>query len=206
MCYLKNKFIKVRAKSILTCLIVGFLSTLLSACQEKKSSSDLYYPIDSLLRAQIFTLVNQKARLIKTAVLEGEKSKIDFVPDSLEWVKEFEVFNSLSVINKPVYKGLYLVSEKKENGFLKREFTTNEPDLPVQALSLTYFLPIGLKSLEAQYRESNSMYNGTRYLMMEFEDYKGNQFLTHYTISGEQKMFLSDSVNYVVDARVSYTK
>ena len=179
---------------------------MLTACQEKTSTSDLYYPIDSLLRAQILTLANHKARLIKTADLEGEESKIDFVPDSLEWVKEFEVFNSLSVINKPVYKGLYSVSEKTENGFFRREFTTDEPDLPVQALSLIYFSPNNLKRLEARYRESNSMYKGTRHLVMEFEDQKGKQFLTHYSISGEQKMFLSDSVSYFVDARVSYTK
>jgi hypothetical protein len=166
----------------------------------------LYYPIDSLLHAQILTLVDQKARLIKTAVLEGEKSTVDFVPDSLQWVKEFEVFNSISVINKPVYKGLYAVREKNENGFFQREFTTSERDLPVQALTLIYFSPNVLKGLEAQYRESNSMYKGTRYVVMEFEDYKGKHFLTHYSISGEQKMFLSDSVNYFVDSRVSYTK
>jgi hypothetical protein len=188
-------------------LILLLGSFLVSGCYENVKTNAGYYPIDSLISVQIKYLTSSKASIEKVAFLDEKPARSSFTPkDSVAWEKELEPFSFLTVINKPINKGLYLV----ENGVRDAKSNLNiksfagKNGLPVEYLKVFYEGGISnLRRLEAKYHESNLMYKGTRFLVMEFQDIRNTPTLVHYSLVGGQKMFLGDTVKYSIEAQVS---
>src|SRR5262245_46883071 len=83
----------------------------LTACETKREPFT-FYPIDSLVSAQVMTLTAMKAQLQKQAVLGKTEDTITYSPkDSLAWLEELEIFSQLQAINKPANRGSYLVDD-----------------------------------------------------------------------------------------------
>jgi len=122
----------------------------------------------------------------------------------MDWKNELAIFSELDVINKPINKGAYTIgnyADKKSNLSVK-SFNTTE-DLPVKYLRVFYQQSPGrIRKIEAQYNEANLLYSSTRFLTMEFEDIFNKTVVTSYSINGGQKMFLDDSVQYIVGATI----
>ena len=205
MSFLKNKSIELTINRTLISILVGFFFLCLTSCGQKSNKHETYFPFDSVLQAQAKLLLTNKASVVKSATLQGEESTKQLTPDSVGWVKEFEVFSGLEVMNKPVYRGLYR-EEILNNGTEKIiRYETSERELPVQKLILTYNDAV-LSRIEAAFTESNAMYHASRYLQMEFKNLDGKAFVSRYSIIGGQKMFLADSVNYTVTGNIRYAK
>jgi hypothetical protein len=202
MYYLKTKF---SCKWIVWKMFV-IIFLIASGCQGKKTTGALFYPVDSVLQNQIHHLAQGHASLRKVAIIGNEETSIVYTPgDTSAWKKELEIFDHINVINKPVNRGEYAMLEEKElsTGFRVKTFTTTE-NLPVRFLKVYYDRsPAVLRKLEAQVKDENLMYGGTRYLKMEFQGTGNESFLSGYSVKGGQKMFLGDSVEYNITGSIS---
>jgi len=125
--------------------------------------------------------------------------------DSVAWKKEFEIFNVLNSINKPVNRARYRIelnSDKKSNLKVK-SFLTND-DLSVKYLRVYYqHSPAQIKKIEASYEESNVLYHSAKILSLQFEQIRDTPVLTSFSIRGGQKMFLDDTVQYNISGRLT---
>jgi hypothetical protein len=179
-------------------LIVLVLIGSLVSCSDGKKAKALY-PVDSLLQAQANYLSVKKAHLKKTVLLGGKEEEISLYPkDIIAWRNELEIFTALDVINKPINRSYYSIEDLSDSrsNLKVRSFTTTE-DLPVRYIKIYYYQsPKKLRRLEAQFKESNSLYTSSRDLIMDFQQFGDTIVLTSYKISGGQKMLLDDTVQY----------
>ena len=179
-------------------LIVLILIGSLVSCSEGKKTKALY-PVDSLLQAQANYLSARKAHLKKIVLLGGKEEEISLTPkDIIAWRNELEVFTALDVINKPINRSYYSIEDLSDSrsNLKVKAFTTTE-DLPVRYIKIYYYeSPNKLRRLEAQFKESNSLYTSLRDLTMDFQQFGDTIVLTSYNIVGGQKMLLDDTVQY----------
>lgn len=189
--------------------ILGFvfiMATVVS-CYEYKPVAGGYYNLDSLLDGQIRLLVDRAATLEKNAVVGEQDSHVVLVPgDSAAWAEELDIFRNLSVINKPVNRGLYIDSVYKDrsSNLSIRGFSALDDDLPLERLEIYYLnTPRDIRKIEATVREKNLMFKTKRTLRMDFRKKDTESILSAYSIKGGQKMLMGDSVRYFVSARIS---
>ena len=179
-------------------LIVLILFGSLVSCSDGKKTKALY-PVDSLLQAQANYLSARKAHLKKIVHLGGKEEEISGAPkDIIAWRNELEIFTALDVINKPINRGYYSIEDLSDSrsNLKVKAFTTTE-DLPVRYIKIYYYQsPNKLRRLEAQFKESNSLYTSSRDLTMVFQQFGDTIVLTSYNIVGGQKMLLDDTVQY----------
>jgi len=179
-------------------LIVLILIGSLVSCSEGKKTKALY-PIDSLLQAQANYLSARKAHLKKIVLLGGKEEEISLSPkDIIAWRNELEIFTALDVINKPINRSYYSIEDLSDSrSNLKVKASTTTEDLPVRYIKIYYYQsPNKLRRLEAQFKESNSLYTSLRDLTMDFQQFGDTIVLTSYNIVGGQKMLLDDTVQY----------
>jgi hypothetical protein len=179
-------------------LIVLILIGSLVSCSDGKKTKALY-PVDSLLQAQANYLSARKAHLKKVVLLDGKEEEISLAPkDIIAWRNELEIFTALDVINKPINRSYYSIEDLSDSrsNLKVKAFTTTE-DLPVRYIKIYYYQsPNKLRRLEAQFKESNSLYTSLRDLTMDFQQFGDTIVLTSYNIVGGQKMLLDDTVQY----------
>ncbi|MCI0750539.1 MAG: hypothetical protein L0Y35_01755, partial [Flammeovirgaceae bacterium] len=193
-----------RNNLIVFLLVFGFLT----ACQEKRKREAFYYPVDSLLSAQIDLLSDGHALLNKEASINGKTESTQYAPkDSSAWASELDIFFELDAINKPINKGSYQVQRNLNDvnsNLSVLQFTCTE-DLPVASLKVFYLKELNqIKKLEAVYKEANSLYGTTGELSLEFQDAYNKPRLISYSIVGDQKMMLDDSVSISIRGTIQY--
>lgn len=178
---------------------------LVSGCQKQKSNAKRYLDMDSLVNVQVKYLTQSKATLEKKATIGDKTSSSTAVPDSTSWSHELDVFRQLDLINRPIYRDVYVVSDgvkdSKSNLLIKSFDAPANSSVPY--LRLYYQdTPTRLKKIEALYQETNALYGSQRKLEMLFDDTTGKPCLKGYLIIGNQKMILSDSVHYTIKSEV----
>lgn len=183
-----------------------FLMVILCGCSSDHTTAALFYPVDSLLNMQAETLAAARASITKTASLGEKTSTESYSPaDSAAWRKELDIFGQISSINKPVNHNSYSVSTGKDSrsNLLVTTYHSTE-EVPVEYLKVYYYnKPSALKKIEAKVREENSMYEGSRILRIQFSERDGKPFISGYTVTGGQKMFIGDSVSYTIVTEIS---
>lgn len=196
-------------KNPISLVAIIVCSMLFISCSTEKQKPAGLYNVDSLISTQIRDLISHNAAISKKAVLNGEEKITTTNPkDSSDWNEELAIFLGLDVVNKPINKGAYKIETYADNksNLSVKSFTTTE-DLPVKYLRLYYQQSMGqLRKIEAQYRETNSLYISSRFLTMEFENIFNKTMLTSYSIAGGQKMFLDDSVQYTIGVNIALKK
>ncbi len=188
---------------------IVLITLIFLSCSTEEQNTAGLYNVDSLFKTQIDYLVGHEAVISKKAVLNGVEKITTINPkDSLAWNEELAIFFELDVVNKPIHKGIYNVEEyaDSKSNLSVKSFSTTE-DLPVRFLKVYYQNSLSqLRKIEAQYNEANSLYSSKRFLTIEFENVYNKTILTSYSITGGQKMFLDDSVQYNIDANIVLKK
>jgi hypothetical protein len=189
---------KIRTIAV-TVSVLGYLS--LYGCGSKGLSEVPLFAVDSLLNAQADRLSQRQTSVTKVMYLDQSRSEVTVKPGSIDdWKKELEIFAVLESINKPINRDLYRAetyADARSN--LTVAAITTDAALPVRQLKIYYQkTPAQIKRLEGEYRESNTLYKGIRFLKLEFEQVDELPLLTGYQITGGQKMVLSDSVQYSI--------
>ncbi|MDH4057355.1 MAG: hypothetical protein OEU76_01255 [Cyclobacteriaceae bacterium] len=180
---------------------------LISSCERAKPvSAPEVFNIDSLIQEQIKYLSNSQASLRKQAEINNEYQDTTFVPaDSAAWSKELDIFSEIGRINKPVNQGGYDVIDHQDDpasNLTMRVYTANRP-LPIVYFKTFYLdTPLKLRKIEAEYRQENSLSTSNRKLIMEFSDTYNKSILSSYSIEGDQKMFIGDSVRFAINCTI----
>ena len=190
-----------RSSLLLLAVLIGLS---LSAC-ESESPPATFYPIDSLVSAQVEYLTKIRASLHKEARLDGDTSSTTYVPNDTTWRKELEIFSRLGEINKPVNKANYEVVDglRDPGSNLSVKSITSLQDQPIVYLKVYYQGSFDKpRRIEAMYDEENLLYRGVRTLSMHFRQIGDRSVLTSYSVEGGQKMVLSDSVTFGVNGKV----
>jgi hypothetical protein len=195
----------ITRKNFLSSIILSAVFLLLFSC--KKEEATVYYPIDSLMEAQINYLAEHRALLTKKAEIDGKEDTSSFTPkDTTSWASELDIFTELNVINKPITMGSYTVERginDTQSNLSILSFSTTE-DLPIVYLKVYYLeKESNLRRIEALYHEENSLLKGSRLLIMEFQEINDAIVLTSYSIEGGQKIFLGDSVKFSIQGTVT---
>jgi hypothetical protein len=186
-------------------IVVAAAFTCSSCLTGKKESS--FYSIDSLVTEQVTQLTELKARLSKSAVVQGKSDSISYVPkDTTEWIKELGIFRQLQIINKPVNHGSYLVDDgllDPASNLTVKAFTSTE-QLPVRYMKIYYQRSVSNpRKIEALYDEENTLYKSSRLLSLEFSQINNKIVLTSYSIDGGQKMVMGDSVTFLIKGNIT---
>ena len=173
-----------------------------ASCSKTNEKEAIFFPVDSLVSAQLAELSKANASIRKVAYMQGERSDTTYAPgDSVAWKKELEIVSHLEVINKPVNREYYSVKKQEVDNLFSKSFETTEEDLPVKHLTIFYSgHDRRITKLLATVTEKNSMFLGTRNIELEFDETSGA--IKNYSIKGAQKMFVGDSVNYRIDAQI----
>jgi hypothetical protein len=192
---------------------------LMMSCEKREKQKALFFPLDSLIEHQVVHLRTTKASLKKTARLGSKTDEKIFEPqkhatDTVPWLHELAVFRELDIINKPINEDAYKIdnglTDVRSNLKLK-VFTAKHPDstrsgeiLPVRYLRIYYHNTVeNIRRIEAEMDVSTSLYGSARHLQMEFQDINDAVVLTSYSVSGGQKMYLGDSVQYKVQGSIT---
>lgn len=194
-------FLLIRMRFVLILLVVV---TTITSCSEKKSVGPKgFYNIDSLVDFQIQHLKGRYS-LNKLADINGKKEETSFVPDSLQWARELEVFRQIGQVNKAAFRDAYVVSETRDtNSNLRVREITAQGDAPVSSLRFFYLRdPSDIRKIEATLREENALYLSVHRLTMEFEPANSIRLVQRYRIEGLQKMMMDDSLRFVIAGEI----
>ncbi len=177
----------------------------MSACDSEKRPA-IFYPVDSLVTAQIHYLTSIRAQVLKEGFLSGRRDTAIYSPkDTLGWIKELDVFRKLDIINKPVNQGSYLVDDgliDPESNLTVKAFKSIR-DLPVVYLKIYYQGSLRKpRKVEAMYSEANLLFESSRLLSMNFQQIENRTVLTSYEIRGGEKMIFGDTVVYFIKGKI----
>ena len=182
-----------------------FIGLGLSGCQQQRVTGKRYLNMDSLINEQVYYLTHFNASLNKEAVIGNNRSSSTSKLDSTTWSYELDVFRQLDLINRPIYRDVYQVTDRvkdPKSNLLIKSYEAQSGS-PVPYLRVYYLdTPLRMKRLEALYQENNALYGSQRKLEMYFDGEPGRPFLKGYLIEGNQKMMLSDSVHYAIHSEV----
>lgn len=194
-------------KKIFTHFVFALSFLVLISCSQQKEKQVIYYPVDSLLNAQVNYLTDAKAKLTKDAEINGLQESTSFTPaDATGWQHELDIFFALNTLNKPINLGSYTVTKDQPDStsnLLIQSFSTTK-DLPVKYVNIYYLdNPSDIKKIEALYSEKTSLLKESRLLTLEFKEVNNKNILNSYSIQGGQKMFLGDSVQFSIRGTIS---
>jgi hypothetical protein len=192
---------------VIACAFVAIIALMFSCATKKQESASEYFPIDSLLQAQIRILYHAKASIRKAASLGDSVEVNDYKPgDSIAWRNELSILSEINAINKPTSRGLYVVDTALTDvsSNLKVNVFTATENLPVRSLRIFYHnSPNNIRKIDAVLKEDNSLYSSVKNLNLEFQDIDQRIVLTGYAVSGIQKMYLKDSVTYNISVAIT---
>lgn len=188
---------------IAACLLCS-LSML--ACSDSNTAPEdreiYYYDVRGQLNAQLQELSTASAHLNKSTQVDEVVEEAKLQPDSAGWRRELDIFFQAD-INKPVFKNLYNDSSFHQSDTLVRVYQSKEKrETGVNYLKV-YQMPEGVTAkLEAEFSEKNNMYTSERLMQLFFIPSGDSIRLSHYRISGLQKMILKDAVKYNVAGEI----
>ncbi len=173
----------------------------LTACKQANLKYDKpYFDFDSLVNIQIRKISISKDSIRKDVLIDGKQDHSSFIIDSTRLAHEWDVFRQLDVINKPLYKGNYEITDGKDTKSNLRVRTyLSKIKSPVPFVRF-YFQDEfkNIKKIESNYQEENALYFTERDLMIVLSDLSGEPLIKGYSITGSQKMILSDSVKFSI--------
>lgn len=185
--------------------ILGMSTVILSSCEKTSAVKNNY--VDSLITANVDNLIKSEAKLMKVAVVGSKSDTATVKPDSLTWQNELDVFRQIGAFQKHAYRDAYKIEDglkDPQSNLSVKEYRATS-DVPVPIVRFFYYSSLDrLKKIEANVKESNTLYSATRKLVLEFEDRRGKAVLTSYSLNGIQRMILSDSLGYSIEGKIAY--
>jgi hypothetical protein len=192
-------------KNIFTLIVIA---SSLAACKQANSKYDKpYFDFDSLVTVQI-RKASAKDSIHKEAMLDGNIDLASFPLDSTRLAHEWDVFRQLDIINKPLYKSSYKITEEKDtkSNLMVRVYKWNgnpKSNPPVPFVRFYFHAQFkDLKKIESSYREENALYFTERNLILSFSDLSGEPLINEYGIEGSQKMILSENVKFSIRGKI----
>ena len=159
----------------------------------RKVSVDAYFSMDSLLDAQLISS-NGSVRAEKRVLLDGEEEVQSVTFDSTDWTNELKIFRDFE-LNKANYVRAYQVTE--EESFTRYDLKDGEKS-PVEYLKLELKEGV-LAGIEGLFLEDRAIYQHQRKIKL----YLKNEKISHYEVTGFQKMISKDTIKYAITSEVN---
>src|SRR5262245_11988671 len=104
-------------------------AALAGSCARSTEVQQSYF--DSLVVAQVRYLVHTHPSLTKTARMGPDEDRATFVPDSMAWENELDVFRQLSAFQRPAHRKDYIITDgiRDEKSNLSVKTWTVKPDV-----------------------------------------------------------------------------
>jgi hypothetical protein len=165
-----------------------------------------YFDFDSLLNQQVERITEQRHSIRKISTMDAQQDTVNFALDSARLAHEWDVFRQLDDINKPLFKGMYKISESGDpkSNLMIRSYVAQVKS-PVPFVHFYFHSKFkNLKRIESQYMEKNALYFTKRNLTLSFEKETDGNLIRHFSIEGAQKMILSDSVKFSIRGNILF--
>ncbi|MEQ8926550.1 MAG: hypothetical protein RLO81_12095 [Fulvivirga sp.] len=179
----------------------------LVACKElTPRETSAYFSLDSLINEQSQILEKSRIKLKKRAIAGSDTAVSEITPDSLGWANEFQFIRDLD-INKPALIGQYTknVVDDPYSNLKVIDYSADEESLRIKNFRIYYLdNPDNIRIISALSSESNSIFQSSKKIKLEFDVLDGQTVLIAYALSGYQKMILQDSVKFKIDARLKH--
>lgn len=174
------------------------------ACTNDNTNSiKTYYDIEELINRQVDYL-NSHAKSIRK--ISGADT-VFINSDSINWESELRIFEELD-INKPFLSDVYLIEDNltaTNSNLSVLRYSSKYGDPAVREMELHYFKQISnLKKLSAKAHSSNSLFRSFRDFNLEFEEIDGKPLLKKYSINGNQKMTMRDTLEINISVEILY--
>ncbi|NOS90528.1 MAG: hypothetical protein HOP30_01270 [Cyclobacteriaceae bacterium] len=165
-----------------------------------------YFDFDSLIHTQVKSRSVQQKTIFKVAAINSQKDSSSFKADSALLAHEWDAFLQLDVINKPMYKNNYEISERADD---KSNLTIRSYQAKIpSSVPYVHFYYHGsfanLKRIESKYVEKNVLNDIARLLTMTLDEEQGKPFIQKYSITGGQKMIFNDTVQFSIQGSISH--
>ncbi|MGB3181343.1 MAG: hypothetical protein WBB45_08130 [Cyclobacteriaceae bacterium] len=192
-------------------LLMFTFSLMAVACNVERNEADnegkQYVDIEGLVMSQVSYFSDEKATLVKTAVVDGEKNTETSQPDSTGWARELGFFRQIDM-NKPAFRQAYDSTITSEEGMTRVVYDARFPvEVPVQKLAVTFSDRAAGKvhMLEAEFLEVNELYTTFRRMEAEFDPAEKDGLpgrLNRYFLEGGHKIIFRDSITYKIEGRI----
>ncbi len=165
-----------------------------------------YFDFDSLIHTQVKSRAVQQKTIFKVASINSQMDSSSFKVDSASLAHEWDAFLQLDVINKPMYKNNYEITERSDDksNLTIRSYRAKE----ASSVPYVHFYYHGsfanLKRIESEYVEKNVLNAVARHLTLILDEEQGKPFIQKYSITGGQKMILSDTVQFSIQGSISH--
>jgi len=182
-------------------LIFGFL---LGCEKPQLKSNTKLFPIDSLLENQIAILSERNVDFQKASMIGGESRATSISSNDIQWEEELMGFREIALINRPIYRDAYSVSETRDpkSNLMIRTWTAVSA-APVKRLTVYYLKELNkVKRIESRIEESNFIYSTRKDLTLEFDIIGSNSRLQNYSLGVKQKYVLTKPDSFRINALI----
>jgi hypothetical protein len=190
-------------------ILCGLLASALISCiggSERRLT--VFYDFDSLIHAQVIQLTSMQPVLKKEADIDGKREVVEIdKTDSSKWAKELDIFRQLNLNDKILNERRYEIQKDLPDATSNLRICQYiaKTDLPLSLVRIYYEGKLeNIRKVEGFFRESNGLYSSSRFLSMELTDINDQALLTGYSIEGNQKMMLGDSVKFKIKGTLSF--
>lgn len=190
------------ARHIPIFLLVLLLAT--TACERPapptSAEAAASYNLTTYLQQQIDHLQAEQPMVLKSVTTEGKETET-IETTQVDWEDELAVFGQAD-LNRPALEEYYTKQEQVlGNGDIVVEYNRVEDAEPlVHYLRLELTADRKLKQLNARIQDQNVLFYSRRNVQLNADPASGN--ISGYRVEGVQKLVLSDSLHYRVDANL----
>lgn len=158
------------------------------------------YNLTAYLQEQIERLQAEQPPVLKSVTTEGTQTET-IQASEVDWEDELAVFEQAD-LNRPALEEYYTKQEQVlGNGSIVVEYNRVEDAEPlVHYLRLELTPDRRLKQLNALLQDQNMLFFSRRNVQLSTDPASGN--ISGYRVEGVQKLILSDSLHYSVDANL----
>lgn len=178
---------------IVVVMVFSFLSCedLFTNDYSDKKNISQFIKLDSLLKSNVAKLNDRK--LIKVVSLDGEQETMNFIADSILLAEDFALFEDIN-ISRPSFFGEYDISHNEHvDTFIRKGKKGPEELILNKSISGKPTL------IEAEYSESNLLYNSLRKYSLKFDELSNE--IVAYKFSGYQKLIFKDTVFFGIKGK-----
>jgi hypothetical protein len=171
--------------------------------QASAAGQPLYFDVQGFLDRQMQHL-NQVQPEVHKTVLDQQGEEERQTVRHLNWERELELFREVD-LNRPALRDYFTVTRHTDPA---TGHTTERYERVPGAYTNIRYLEVELdanrqlRHLQAATQQDNALFYTQRQLQLSTNAVQGQPRLSHYRVSGVQKLILTDSVHYTLEAQV----
>lgn len=165
----------------------------------------LYFDLQGFLDRQIQDLNQDQPEVLKT--VRDQQGEVETgTVRNLNWERELDLFREVD-LNRPALRDYFTITRHTDPA---TGHTTERYERVPGAYTNIRYLEVELdenrqlRQMQAATQQDNALFYTQRQLQLSTDAAQGQPRLNHYRVTGVQKLILTDSVHYTLEAEVQY--